>query len=142
MRLIKLSKSSDRNQSSCLLLYRYCMMRIVLFLFLCFLTHSVTLHANEIFQADKAQQYLREAQQYNEQAAKYEREAQQLTQQANNYTRQAENYARKKDYNQSRTYTNWANDALSKAQLRMSWAKDARDKAQLRMKWAEEAMKR
>ena len=40
-------------------------------------------------QADKAQQYLREAQQYNEQAEKYEREAQQLTNKANDYTRNA-----------------------------------------------------
>ena len=71
-------------------------------------------------QADKAQQYLREAQQYNEQAEKYEREAQQLTNKANDYTRQAENYARKKDFDQSKRYSNWANDAMSKAQLRLS----------------------
>ena len=79
-------------------------------------------------QADKAQQYLREAQQ--------------LTNKANDYTRQAENYARKKDFDQSKRYSSWANDALSKAQLRLSWAKDAREKAQRRMKWAEDAMKR
>ena len=116
----------------------YTMARARFLLFFLLLISSMAIYA----QPDKAQQYMREAQQYNEQAAKYEREAQQLTQQANNYTRQAENYARKKDFNQSRTYTNWANEALSKAQLRMSWARDAREKAKLRMKWAEEAMKR
>lgn len=61
---------------------------------------------------------------------------------ANNYTRQAEKYAQKKDYNQSRLYTNWANDAMSKAQLRLRWAKEARDKALLRTKWAEDAMRK
>ena len=67
-------------------------------------------------QTDNAQKYLREAQQYN--------------------------YAKKKDYRQSRLYTKWANDALSKAQLRLKWAKEARDKARLRMKWANDEMKR
>ena len=74
-------------------------------------------------QTDNAQKYLREAQQYNEKAERYEREAEQLTKKANNYTRQADNYAKKKDYRQSRLYTKWANDALSKAQLRLKWAK-------------------
>ena len=74
-------------------------------------------------QPDKAQQYLREAEAYNKQAEGYEREAQQLTDKANGYTRQAESYAKKNDYSQSRTYTNWANEALQKAQLRLGWAK-------------------
>ena len=93
-------------------------------------------------QTDNVQKYLREAQQYNEKAERYEREAEQLTKKANNYTRQADNYAKKKDYRQSRLYTKWANDALSKAQTRLKWAKEARDKARLRMKWADEEMKR
>ena len=41
-------------------------------------------------QADKAEQYLREAQRYNEQAEQYERDAQRYTEKANEYTRQAE----------------------------------------------------
>lgn len=65
-------------------------------------------------QPDKAQQYLREAEAYNKQAEGYEREAQQLTEKANGYTCQAESYAKKNDYSQSRTYTNWANEALQK----------------------------
>jgi hypothetical protein len=93
-------------------------------------------------QPDKAQQYLREAEAYNKQAEGYEREAQQLTEKANGYTRQAESYAKKNDYSQSCTYTNWANEALQKAQLRLAWAKEAREKAQMRMRWAEDAMKR
>ena len=86
-----------------------------------------------IVQTDKAQQYLRE---------KYEREAERLTKKANDYTRKAENYAKKGDYRQSRLYTKWANEDLSKAQLRLKWAREARDKARLRMKWADEEMKR
>lgn len=65
-----------------------------------------------------------------------------MTKKANNYTRQANKYAMKKDYRQSRLYTKWANESLSKAQLRLKWAKEARDKARLRMKWADEEMKR
>ena len=96
----------------------------------------------KLVQTDNAQKYLREAQQYNEKAERYEREAERLTKKANNYTRQADSYAKKKDYRQSRLYTNWTNEALSKAQIRLKWAKEARDKARLRMKWADEEMKR
>ena len=84
---------------------------------------SVGLSFN-LIQTDNAQKYLREAQQYNEKAEKYEREAEQLTKKANDYTRQADRYAKKKDFSQSRLYSNWANDALSKAQTRMRWAKE------------------
>lgn len=49
---------------------------------------------------------------------------------------------KKKDYRQSRLYSKWADETLSKAQLRLKWAKDAREKAILRMKWADEEMKR
>ena len=94
------------------------MKRLLVVLFLFLGVASVGL-ANNLIQNDKAQQYLREAQRYNEQAEKYEREAQQLTEKANGYTRQAESYAKKNDYSQSRTYTNWANEALQKAQLRL-----------------------
>jgi len=118
------------------------MKRILVVLLLILGVSGNGLSATTIVQADKAQQYLREAQRYNDQAEKYEREAEQLTKKANDYTRKADNYAKKGDYKQSRLYTKWANEALSKAQLRLKWAKEARDKARLRMKWADEEMKR
>ena len=74
-------------------------------------------------QADKAEQYLREAQRYNEQAEQYERDAQRYTEKANEYTRQAEKYASDGDLDRSRRYTSWANDELAKAQMRLKWAR-------------------
>ena len=95
-------------------------MKRVLFL-LALVCTTMSMSANNIVQADKAQQY---------------------TDQANRYMRQAEDYAKDGDYDRSRMYTNWANDALSKAQMRMAWAREARDKARMRTRWAEDAMRR